>query len=720
MMPDRRTIRSAAARVGLPRGLRHQFGKLLIGQVRANPSVIIATKSVHSDANSVGKHNVRNLTSKIRLPRFILGPKAVIVLLVMAVTLCLGSLIYVQHTNSLIVNHDMETAVSLSEIAARFDHEDGSLYRLLVDEAASGRSLELETRLAEIRRRIDQISADLVKQRKTLKYKDRKRATEAVAELAKYNEAVGIVSSMLEISFPTSVAMLQPFRKNADHVLAEVKAIAASGISDAHYHAEAAAWRTRLLVGFVTGAVLIVAALSYIWLTLAAQRGVQLQAEIKRRGKAEQEALLLARTDALTGLVNRRQFGSTLESAVESATEISRQLSIMLIDLDGFKNANDTYGHAAGDAVLKAVAHRLLTVFGAHNTIARLGGDEFAILISEVPDGESAMHLAQQASGILHEPLAWRSNMIAIGASIGISRFPEDGAGASELLHAADIAMYDAKRGSKGGVRLFSQAMEAERVERRRLEQELRDGIARGEVQPFYQPIVRFIDNKLCGFEVLARWRHPRLGLLAPDAFIRLAETTGQITFLTKSILQQVCVDALQMPAHLRLAVNISPTQLEEVGLAESLIAIMHAQGVSPSRFEIEITEDAVMDDLITTELAIQKFRDSGISIALDDFGTGYSSLSNLHRLRFDKLKIDQSFIRSLLESPESEKLVDAIISLALSFDMIVTAEGVEDVNTAEVLASKGCTQGQGYYFGRPISFVDTRHISIGFGKVAA
>ena len=170
-MPDRRTIRSAASRVGLPRALRHQFGKLLIGQVRANPSVIIAAKSVHSDANYVGKHNIRKFSSKICLPRFILGPKAVIVLLVMAVTLCLGSLIYVQHTNSLIVNHDMETAVSLSEIAARFDHEDGSLYRLLVDEAASGRSLELETRLAEIRRRIDQISADLVKQRKTLKYR---------------------------------------------------------------------------------------------------------------------------------------------------------------------------------------------------------------------------------------------------------------------------------------------------------------------------------------------------------------------------------------------------------------------------------------------------------------------------------------------------------------------------------------------------------------------
>jgi len=642
------------------------------------------------------------------------------VLLVVAVALCLGSLIYIQHTNNLIVNHDMETAVSLSEIAARFDHEDGNLYRLLVDEAVKGGSPEREKRLAEIRQRVGQISTDLIEQRESLKYKDRKLTTEAVAELTKYGEAVGVVSSMLEINFSTSVEMLHPFRKNADRVLTEIKAIAASGIADAHYHAEAAAWRTRFLVAFVTGAVLIVAGLSYVWLTLAAQRGVQLQAEIKRRGKAEQEALLLARTDALTGLVNRREFGSTLERVLEAAAVTSRRLSIMLIDLDGFKDANDTHGHAAGDTVLKTVAHRLLTIFGTHSTIARLGGDEFAILLSEVPDGESMMHLAERASGALHEPLAWRNNMIAVGASIGISRFPEDGADASELLHAADIAMYDAKRGSKGGVRLFSPTMEAERVERRRLEQELRDGIARGEVQPFYQPIVRFIDNELCGFEVLARWQHPRLGLLSPDTFIRLAESTGQITFMTKSILRQVCVDALQMPDHLRLAVNISPTQLEEVGLAESLIAIMRTGGVSPSRFEIEITEDAVMDDIVATERVLRTFRNSGISIALDDFGTGYSSLSNLRRLKFDKIKIDQSFVKSLSESPESEKLVDAIIALALSFDMKVTAEGVEDINTAVILSGKGCTQGQGYYFGRPVPFVETHHMSPKFGKVAA
>lgn len=685
-----------------------------------DPAAISATRSIRPDTTSNIQYGAPGLSPRRIVPQVLLGPKAVIVLLVLAVTLCLGTLIYVQHTNSLIVNQDMETAVSLSEIAARFDHEDGNLYRLLVDEAANGGSPGLERRLAGIRRRIGQISADLINQQKALKPLDRQRTANVVVELAKYDEAVGVVSSMLEINFATSVAMLRPFRNNADHVLAEVKGIAASGIADAHHHAEAAAWRTRFLVGFVTGAVLIVAGLSYMWLALAAERGVQLRAEIKRRGKAEEEALVLARTDALTGLINRREFGTTLNDALKTAAAAATRLSIMLIDLDGFKDANDTHGHAAGDTVLQTVAHRLHTVFGTSSTIARLGGDEFAILILDDRDCGNVMRLAEQASGILHQPVPWRNNMITVGASIGVSRFPDDGTEASELLHAADIAMYDAKRGTKGGVSLFSASMEAERIERRRLEQELRDGIVRDEVRPFYQPIVRFLDNELCGFEILARWQHPRLGLLSPDAFIRLAESTGQITNMTKSILRQVCADSFHIPNHLRLAINISPTQFEEAGLAETLIAIMRSEGVSPSRFEIEITEDAVMDDIHTAERVLRTFRESGISVALDDFGTGYSSLSNLRRLRFDKLKIDQSFVKSLSESPESEKLIDAIIALALSFNMKVTAEGIEDMTAAAVLARKGCTQGQGYLFGKPASFTGMAHLLTEFGQVAA
>ncbi|RYY08212.1 MAG: GGDEF and EAL domain-containing protein, partial [Alphaproteobacteria bacterium] len=416
---------------------------------------------------------------------------------------------------------DMQTAVSLSEIAARFDHEDGNLYRLMVDEAANGKSPGIEAHLAGVQRRIRRISVDLAQRRAALVPEDRRRVADVVAELAKYDEAVTVVSSMLEINFATSVAMLRPFRANADRVLTEIKSIAASGIADAHHHAEAAAWRTRLLVAFVTTAVLIVAGLSYAWLALAAERGVQLREEIERRGKAEQEALLLACTDALTGLVNRREFNGALAAAIGTATTSAIPLSIVLIDLDGFKDVNDTHGHAAGDTILKTVAHRLHTVFGSGGTIARLGGDEFAVLVPRDHDGATVAMLADKASKLLHQPVAWRGNMVTVGASIGISCFPNDGTAADELLHAADIAMYEAKRNNKGSVCLFSPLMEAERLERRRLEQELLVGISRGEIQPFYQPIVRFSDNGLCGFEVLARWRHPRLGLLSPDAFIR-------------------------------------------------------------------------------------------------------------------------------------------------------------------------------------------------------
>ncbi|QXT35413.1 EAL domain-containing protein [Sphingomonas sanguinis] len=602
----------------------------------------------------------------------------------------------------------MQTAIALSEIASSFDHEDGNLYRLMVDEAANGHKRDSVARLAHIQSRIAAISIALSRQQTRLPPAERARARRIVLELHKYGEAVNVVSSMLEIDFATSVGMLRPFRANADHVLNEMKGIATSGIADANRHAEAATLRTRLLAALVTVAVLIVAALSYLWLALAAKRGQQLHAEIMRRGEAEREALQLAQTDALTGIMNRRVFNDELRSAMDAARAVGSALTIVLVDLDGFKEINDTYGHAAGDTVLRTVAQRLRIVFGPASIVARLGGDEFAVLLLDAQDGCDPLELPQRASQVLRQTLTWRDNAITIGASIGVSVFPQNGTHPDELLHAADIAMYEAKRNRTGGACLFLPRMEEERVAQRLLEEELRIGIQRGEIKPFYQPIIDFSDGALCGFEVLARWQHPKRGLLTPGAFIRVAETTGQITELTKAILRQACRDALLMPDHLRLAVNISPTQLEEPRLAETLIDIIHQEGVSPTRIEIEITEDAVMDDVVTAERVMQTFRSAGLSIALDDFGTGYSSLSNLRRLRFDKIKIDQSFVQSLPTSIESEKLVDAIIGLAFSFGMKITAEGVEDPVAAEILARKGCTQGQGWLYGMPTPLEQT------------
>jgi len=703
-MTDRRTYRGKATN---DRRWSREVTRRLFGQASARLAPLWIAPADVPREQAIAARPPRMAAS--RLPRIMLGSKAIIVLLVSAVALCLGALMYVQHTNNVIVDHDLQTAVALSEIAARFDHEDGNLYRMMVDEAANGQSPAAAAQLAGIRLRIERIGAELTAQEERLPRRDRRRAAAAVRELANYNDAVGVVSSMLEINFASSVAMLRPFRTNADRVLAEIKGIAASGIADAHRHAEAAAWRTRSLVACVTLAVLIVAGLSYLWLALAAKRGMQLRAEIERRWKAEQEALELARTDVLTGLDNRRAFGAMLDLATSAAQRGDHGLCVILIDLDGFKDVNDTHGHAAGDAVLTTVAQRLQTVFGAGGSIARLGGDEFAILLSEPWDSGDLGALLTQIGGILAQPLGWRGNTIGIGASIGAARYPDDGRAADDLLHAADIAMYKAKRTGKGGACVFTPDMENERRERRRLEEDLRIAITGSEIRPFYQPIIRFPDATLCGFEVLARWQHPRLGLLAPDTFIRLAEQSGQITALTKALVRQACRDALRMPDYLRLAINISPIQLEEPGLAEALIAIIEGEGLAPSRIEIELTENAVMDDVATAERVLQTFRASGISIALDDFGTGYSSLSNLRRLKFDKLKIDQSFVRTLGDSVESEKLVDAIIGLALSFDMNVTAEGIEDPAVAAMLVTKGCTHGQGYLFGKPLAFDDTK-----------
>ena len=638
--------------------------------------------------------------------RSITVPKLIIILLVVAAALCLGSLVYLQYENSSIVERDMQSAVALSEIAARFDHEDGNLYRLMLDEAVDGRSPQVAQDIQRIRGQIAQIAKDLEAQQRFLAAEERRRAASVVTEIRQYDEAVGVVSSMLELDFATSVAMLRPFRENADRVLSEVKSIATSGIAKAHAHAGLAALRSRILVAIISVVILLVAVLSYLWLALAAQRGAQLQEEMKRRGDAEREALLLARTDTLTGLANRRVFNAELVQALAQNQDNRSSLAVILLDLDRFKEANDSFGHAAGDAVLTETAERLRRFFGEEAVIARLGGDEFAVLATSESDDEAVVTAqARIASSLLQQPVIWRDNSITVGASIGIARYPIDATEADALLHAADLAMYRAKAVRNGGVQLFSPALEIERASRRRLEEELRAGARACEIRPFYQPIVRLGSGELAGYEVLARWQHPRLGLLSPSAFIRIAEDSGQITDITCSLLRQTCRVARTMPKDLTFSINISPVQLVEPDLATALIEIIHQEKVDPSCIEIEITENAVMDDIGKVESVLAQFRASGMTIALDDFGTGYSSLSNLQRLKFDKLKIDQSFVHVLQSSQESQKLVEATIALALSLGMSITAEGVEDAEAAAFLAERGCTYGQGWLFGRPAPF---------------
>ncbi|WP_237481063.1 putative bifunctional diguanylate cyclase/phosphodiesterase [Lichenibacterium dinghuense] len=442
-------------------------------------------------------------------------------------------------------------------------------------------------------------------------------------------------------------------------------------------------------------------ALSFCWLVLAFHRGRKLRMEMASREEAETRALGLARTDVLTGLLNRRAFMDELRAAVAMPGD---GFVMVLLDVDDLRTINDLQGHASGDAALQSVGRRLAEAVGEGGLAARLGGDEFAALIRNAAPATPPHEAVERLTAGLRSP-ATSGATAGPRASIGAAIFPLDGGDAEALLQAADAAMSSARREGGDALRFFDPRLEAERGERRRREAELRSGIDGGEVRPFYQPIVRLADGGICGFEVLARWMHPRLGLLPPSEFIGLAEASGQITALTESLLRQACGDIGRLPASLRLAINVSPTQFSEPLLAERLIDIVRAAGVSASRVEIELTEDALIRDIDLAAAVIATFRASGMTIALDDFGTGFSGLSTLRRLRFDKLKIDRSFVGTVLESDESRKLVEAILHLARSFGLAVTAEGIEDEAVLEALSANGCEQGQGYLFGKPMPF---------------
>lgn len=449
--------------------------------------------------------------------------------------------------------------------------------------------------------------------------------------------------------------------------------------------------------------------LSLGWLAVACYRGIKLKREIGRRAEAETNAVRLSRTDALTGAANRGFFIDEVQRAIAAA----EPFVLWLIDLDDFKGVNDLHGHAAGDAVLRVTIDRVRATVGPSALISRFGGDEFAVLIRTGSLPVEPASLLEAACAGARDAVAWKGRALRTSVSVGAAAYPDDAATPHAILHAADIAMYRAKQERKGSFRFYDAAMEAERAEKLVREGELRSAIAEGQVQPFYQPIVGLDDGALRGFEVLARWHHPRLGTLPPGEFLPLADGIGLMTALTESLLRQACRHAALMPDGLQFAINVSPSQLKEPGLAERLVGIVEHAGISTRLIEIELTEDAIMDDGAAVRDVIAVFHRSGMSVALDDFGTGYSSLSNLRQVKFDRIKIDRSFVQNLLTSGESQKLVDAILGLAASFDMDVTAEGIESADVASMLSSKGCDQAQGFHFGGPMCFDDALILSI-------
>jgi diguanylate cyclase (GGDEF)-like protein/PAS domain S-box-containing protein len=420
---------------------------------------------------------------------------------------------------------------------------------------------------------------------------------------------------------------------------------------------------------------------------------------------AHQLAQTLARHDALTGLPNRRVFAEALDEAIDKAKQGLASYAILSIDLDRFKPVNDVHGHAAGDAVLREIAKRLRGVVRQNDTLARFGGDEFGVILESSTSAEGLIGLANQLGERiivqLQQPISIGENPVEVSACVGIALCPADGSDSEKLLRAADMAMYRAKEDGRGRVCFFEQRMETDLLARAALEEDVRHAVNNEQIEPHYQPLVRLSENRLAGFEILARWRHPTLGDVPPDIFIPVIERLGLIGQFTYSMLRRACLDAKHWPQEITIALNVSPTHFGDPLLPVRFLAILSETNFPPARLEVEVTESALVADLPAARAVLGTLRDVGIRISLDDFGTGYSSLYHLRELRFDKIKIDRSFVASMGEDVDQAKIVHSVLALAKSLGMPTIAEGVEHVQTMRELTRSGAEYGQGFYFGK-------------------
>jgi diguanylate cyclase (GGDEF)-like protein len=430
--------------------------------------------------------------------------------------------------------------------------------------------------------------------------------------------------------------------------------------------------------------------------------------DITDRRLAEAQIALLAHYDALTGLCNRSRFQEELQQ-VEMRVKRGECFAIFCLDLDRFKEVNDSVGHPVGDLLLKAVASRLRDCVRECDLVARLGGDEFAILQVGATQPTEATALASRLIESISVPYELTNHQVAVGVSVGIALAPDDGLDPNVLLRSADMALYRAKADGRNLYRFFEAEMDARMQARRSLEIDLRKAIAAGEFELLYQPIIDLRTHKISGFEALLRWQSPTRGLLVPADFIPLAEETGLIVPLGNWVLRQACMDAVDWPGNVTIAVNLSPAQFRNKQLILTVMSALAASGLSAGRLELEITETVLLQDAETTLSVLQKLREIGVRIAMDDFGTGYSSLSYLRKFPFDKIKIDQSFIRDMSDHGDSLAIVRAVVAMSSSLSIGTTAEGVETYQQLERLKSEGCTEAQGYLFSPLRSAADVK-----------
>nr|WP_281501194.1 EAL domain-containing protein [Erythrobacter sp. F6033] len=439
------------------------------------------------------------------------------------------------------------------------------------------------------------------------------------------------------------------------------------------------------------------------------RRYSQLTIEITERKRAEAHARELAEIDPLTGRLNRRSMAIATDNLREQAMEKGQAVAYAMIDLDNFKQINDMHGHSIGDQVLVSLSERIVSHLPDDALCARLGGDEFAFVMAYDPNMRSRIdELVIRLFDHVILPFRLESLVIDATMSIGIATDHDEAVqnksvnNAAELMHRADIAMYHAKKQGKNRYFWFEPSMENELRFRNELEAGIRRGVAEGEFVPFYEQQVDIATGELAGFEMLARWQSPQLGLVSPEVFIPIAEEIGLIAEVSEQLIKRAFADARHWDENLTLSVNISPVQLRDPWFAQKLLKMLVEHKFPANRLEIEVTESCLHDNIGMVRSMITSLRNQGIAISLDDFGTGYSSLEQLRTLPFDRLKIDRSFVNELRNSDGNSTIVDAIVSLGRGLNMPITAEGIESEDVLEMLKKMGDLKGQGYLYGKP------------------
>ncbi|HEV3153473.1 MAG TPA: EAL domain-containing protein [Candidatus Baltobacteraceae bacterium] len=430
------------------------------------------------------------------------------------------------------------------------------------------------------------------------------------------------------------------------------------------------------------------------------------QLDITERKRAEEELTFLAHHDPLTNLPNRALFTDRLSQALAQSRRNGTCVAVLFLDVDRFKNVNDTLGHAAGDRVLREIGSRLKARLRDGDTVARMGGDEFAVVVTAVEHAEKAADVAQTVRDAVTPPIVIDGRELHFTVSIGISVAPQDTAGVAELIANADTAMYQAKSRGRDNFQFFTPAMHVAAVDRLAIEHDLRLALDRGELTVFYQPIVDLNDGEIILFEALVRWNHPEHGLLEPDRFITIAEETGLVIAIGDYVLETVCRQSQAWGAaglrRLPIAVNVSPRHLEQGNLPARLRTVLQQTGLPPSLLEIEVTESGVMHDVHKAMGTLEELADAGITVSIDDFGTGYSSLGYLKRLPIAGVKIDRVFIADIITDPQDAAIAAAVVALAQKMSLYCVAEGVETQAQADFLRAIGCRYAQGYLFGKP------------------